>query len=80
MWGRQDKVWQQYSRSVIATDAQEALFLQEFLQQTTTEQQHVPHLEVMDLQQYRLLKHPTKVRSALKKRVYIPFVFVVGKN
>ncbi|MEI8278799.1 MAG: hypothetical protein WCG87_03490 [Bacteroidota bacterium] len=80
MWGKQDKVWQQYSGSIIAADAQEALFLQTFMQQTTTKQQHVSQLEIVDIQKYKMLKQANKVRNALKQRAYIPFVFVVGKN
>jgi hypothetical protein len=34
----------------------------------------------MDLQRYKLIKQEKKVKAALRDRLNVPFVFLVGKN
>jgi hypothetical protein len=80
MWNGQDKVWSHYRKDIIAADAHAAAFLSAYLRNMAIHKTHVPLLEVADLQKYKVIKHPGKVKAALRDRTSIPFVFVIGKN
>jgi len=81
MWHRQDKVWMHYLNDIIAADVASAVFLASHLRQLIWTCQEARFLEVMDLQHYRVLRQPDRVRAAIKcQRLQQPFVFAVGKN
>ena len=80
MWQGQDKTWLHYVKDIIAADVYSAVFLASYLRQTSIKRSYIPALEVIDLQKYKVIKDVRKVRAALKERLNIPFVFVVGKN
>lgn len=81
MWHRKNKVWMHYLNDIIAADVSSAVFLAAYLRQLIWNCQEARYLEIVDLQQYRVLRQPTKVRAAIKRqRLQEPFVFAVGKN
>lgn len=69
-----------YIKDIIASDVYSAVFLASYMRQATLNRSYTDSLEVVDLQKYKVLKQPQKVRQAIRERVNIPFVFVVGKN
>lgn len=79
MWG-QDKVWLHYRKDIMAADMNAASFLSSFLRNLTINKTYTQHLEVVDLQKYKVVKQAPKVQTALRERTSVPFVFVVGKN
>jgi len=80
MWQGQDKTWLHYVKDIIAADVYSAVFLASYLRQGAIRKTYVPALEVIDLQKYKVIKEVKKVNMALRERIHIPFVFVVGKN
>ena len=79
MW-HGNKVWLHYVKNIIAADVSSAVFLASFLRYIELSKNHASSIEIVDLQKYKVIRQDTKVRSALRERVNIPFVFVVGKN
>ncbi len=79
MW-RENKTWLHYVKNIIAADVSSALFLVSYLRQCRISKNYAAALEIIDLQKYKVIKKDAKVRVALRERVNIPFVFVVGKN
>jgi hypothetical protein len=80
MWQGQDKTWLHYVKDIIAADVYSAVFLASYLRQGALRKSYVPALEIIDLQKYKVVTDVKKVARALRERVHIPFVFVVGKN
>lgn len=80
MWNGQDKVWSHYRKDIIAADAHAAALLSSYLRNMAIHKTYVQQLEVADLQKYKIIKQPGKVKTALRERTSIPFVFVIGKN
>jgi hypothetical protein len=80
MWKGQDKTWLHYVKDIIAADVYSAVFLASYLRQVAITKSYVPALEVIDLQKYKVIKETKKVSQALRERMSVPFVFVVGKN
>ncbi|MBS1587230.1 MAG: hypothetical protein JSS82_16975 [Bacteroidetes bacterium] len=80
MWQGQDKTWLHYVKDIIAADVYSAVFLASYLRQGSLKRSYVPALEVIDLQKYKVVTDVKKVGKALRERMHIPFVFVVGKN
>jgi len=80
MLSGQDKVWIHYRNDIIASDVTSAIFLSAMLRHNALHRSYVHHLEIIDLQKYKVLKDPVKVRIALRERMHVPFVFVTGKN
>jgi hypothetical protein len=80
MWNEKKKEWIHHTKSIIAANATMGEFLACYLTHVATNNLHVHHLEVIDMHTYKVIKQPKKVRTALKERVYIPFVFPIGKN
>ena len=79
MWG-EDKVWLNYRKDIMAADMQAATFLSSFLRNLAINKGYAQHLEVIDLQKYKVLKQAPKVLVSLRERIGVPFVFTVGKN
>lgn len=80
MWSGYDKVWMHYINDIIAADVYSAVFLATYMRQTVLTKQYINFLEIIDLQKYKVIRSFPKVRSAIKERSKIPFVFVVSKN
>ena len=79
MW-RKDKVWMHYLNDIISADVATAVFLSSFMRHLSRTGNHAHTLEVMDVQRYRVIRKPARVRATLHSRLQVPFVFVVGKN
>lgn len=80
MWGKQNKVWIKYRSNIIATDVTTAIFLSGYLKYSSLHKSYVNKMEVLDLQRYKLITRPNKVKAALNDRLDIPFVFAICKN
>lgn len=79
MW-RENKVWLHYVKNIIASDVHSAVFLASYLRYSVINKDYASSLEIIDLQKYKVIKQAPKVRLALRDRIQIPFVFIVGKN
>ena len=77
---RKNKVWIHYVKNIIAADVPSAVFLASYLRYSDIKKDYVSALEIFDLQKYKLITKPIKVRIALRERMHIPFLFLVGKN
>ncbi len=80
MWSGEDKVWTRFRPDVTAADRAAASLLISYLRWAADKRIHPRHLEVYDLQRYKVIRRPRKVRAALDRRLHLPFVFVAGKN
>lgn len=81
MWSSgQDKVWMHYLNDIIAADVASAVFLSSYMRMTVRGRAAAQYHEVADLQRYKLVRSPRKVRAAMANRIHLPFVFVLGKN
>ena len=79
MW-QKNKTWLHYIKNIIAADMSSALFLASYMHKCNITKNYASSLEIIDLQKYKVIKKDAKVRIALRERVGIPFIFVVGKN
>ena len=79
MWEKQQS-WFRYFRHVDAVDFDSALQLALFLRKTTINRSHAQSLTVLDMNNYRVVDKPNKVRAALAEHRNTPFVFFVGRN
>lgn len=79
MWN-QNKAWLHYVKNIIAADVSSAVFLASYLNYMTNSRCYLAALEIVDLQKYKIIKDTPKLRSALRERTKVPFVFVVCKN
>ena len=79
MWSG-NKVWLHYVKNIIAADVPSAVFLASYLRYSGVTQDYASYLEVIDLQEYKVIKKPVRVAKALRERMNLPFVFVVGKK
>jgi hypothetical protein len=75
-----NKVWMHYLNDIIAADVASAVFLSSYMRIALRGKANPMYHEVADLQRYKLIRTPKKVRSALANRVHLPFVFVLSKN
>lgn len=80
MWQGQDKVWLQFRRDILATDIPSGTFLADYLRHIGIHNLHANYLEIVDLQKYKVIRTPNKIRAALRDRAFVPFIFVVGRN
>ena len=79
MW-HGNNTWMHYVKNIIAADVSSAIFLASYLRHSNMSKNYASSLEIIDLQKYKVIKQHAKVRIALRERINIPFVFVVGKN
>ena len=79
MWNG-NKVWLHFLNNILAADSGSAAFLGSYLRRSGGSMANAPFIEIIDLQKYKVIKQPHKVRAALRERLHIPFIFVVGKN
>ena len=79
MW-QGENIWIHYVKNIIAADVSSAIFLASYLRRSNMNKSYVAHLEVIDLQKYKVIKKKNKVRAALNEAMNTPFIFFVGKN
>lgn len=80
MWSRKNKVWMHYLHDIIAADVASGVFLAQFLRRLRMTRDFVSAMEIIDLQQYRVIKKPTKVKAIINELKDESFVFLVCKN
>ncbi len=80
MWEENDTEWTHFRQDLMARHRASARLLAEFLRRVDKHHLHTAALEVIDLQKYKFITQPRKVRVALRERLHLPFVFVVGRN
>ena len=76
---RKNKIWLSL-KNIIAADVSSAVFLDSFLHTNAITREYASSLEIADIQKYKMIRKAAKVRVALRERIHIPFVFVIGKN
>ena len=69
-----------YLHDIIAADLASGVFLAHFLRQLRLTRNYVSSLEIMDLQRYKVITKPSKVKVSIRNADESSFVFVVGKN
>jgi len=79
MW-QENKTWLHCINNIIAADIASAAFLASYLHRSRVTKNYASSLEIIDLQKYKVIKKEGKVRIALRERLGIPFIFIVGKN
>jgi len=79
LWERQ-KQWHNYGTGVLATEYEDALFLKRWFRDMIVRQKDIAGFEIIDLQRYKVIRDPRKVKIAIHKRIDVPFVFVSGNN
>ena len=79
MWHK-DKEWLHFVKDIIASDVPSAIFLSTYLEYKEITGNFVASLEIIDVHKNKIIKKEHKVRTALYRRVGMPFIFVVGKN
>ena len=77
---RQNKVWLHYVKNIIAADVSSAVFLASYLRYTEINHDYASGFEIIDLQKYKIITRPSKIRQAMKEDLKTPFIFVAGKN
>ena len=77
---RENNGWMHYVKNIIAADVPSAVFLASYLRYTGISKDYTTSLEVIDLQKYKVISTPDKVRKALNSGGFAPFIFIVGKN
>ncbi len=77
---RQNKVWLHYVKNIIAADVSSAVFLASYLRHSEIRWDYASSFEIIDLQKYKIITQPAKIRLALKEEIRTPFIFVTGKN
>lgn len=80
MWEDNDTEWTHFRQDVMAHNRASAAVLVQFLKRVNKQRLYTTSLEVIDLQRYRFITKPKKVQAALRERLHLPFVFVVGRN
>lgn len=80
MWYGNNKTWTQFISGISASDEATAHFLWRYTRYLIVNRAQLAAMEVIDLQKYKIIKHPRKVRQAFNDRLHIPFVFLSCKN
>jgi hypothetical protein len=79
MWG-EHKIWHRFLNDIIAADSGSAHFLATYLDHIRISKKYICSLEVVDLQKYKIITQPVKVRIAMRERLHIPFIFLNCRN
>ncbi len=79
MWNR-NKLWFRYVNNVLAADQEAAVLLTNYLQSINRGRRYVFAFDVIDLQKYKVISRPEKVRQSLANRGSTPFIFLICKN
>ncbi|MCB0698629.1 MAG: hypothetical protein H6551_02035 [Chitinophagales bacterium] len=81
MWNRyKSTVWIHYSDDIIASDEPSANFLADYKRFVTLNRSYANAMEIMDLQRYKVITEPRKVRSFMREYNDASFVFLICKN
>lgn len=81
MWGKKNITWLHFEeQNILACDASSALFLARYLHHVYIHRAYLQQLEVVDLQKYRIVRHPKKIYTVIREQASVPFIFVVAKN
>ena len=80
MWDRQHKLWLYLKGDIIASDRKSAVFMSDYIRHINIHKIYLNSLEVADLQRYKLISTPKKVKIAINERLSVPFVFIFCKN
>lgn len=80
MWFNNKHIWLHYAKDILAADEGSARFLQRYLYFANIYRAHFSVMEVIDLQKYKIVRHPRKVKQSVKERLHIPFVFLSCNN
>lgn len=80
MWSGKNRVWMHYLNDIIAADVSSAVFLSSVMKGLVRNSESARYMEIIDLQQYRVIRKFQKVKAAISTKRGIPFVFVIGKN
>ena len=79
MW-QEENTWLHYVKNIIAADIPSAVFLATYLKEINYSKHFIATLEIIDLNRYRIVKKPNKIKMLLSESGLRPFVFVVCKN
>ncbi len=81
MFRRSEQIWKQYPQNITAVNNKEAVYLLHYISYVRITRCHLPLIEVIDLQHYRIVRKKNLVGKLLslpeKKRL---FLFPVNKN
>ncbi len=78
---RGEKIWFHFPQDIIAPDVREAAYLALFQKWTNISRTYLRHLEVVDLQQYRLVTRKNKIYNILRRPPSEQaFLFIINKN
>jgi hypothetical protein len=80
MWSRKNKVWMHYLHDIIAADVASGVFLAQFLRRLRMTRDYVHSMEIIDLQRYKVIKKPSRVKAAINDLKSESFVFLISKN
>lgn len=80
MWGGKDKLWTHYTKGILAADIASGRFMLGFMRMQSIHRAYLDVLEVADLQKYKVIKSPKKIKTYIIERANIPFVFFYCKN
>ena len=80
MWFNNKHIWLHYTKNIIAADEISANFLARYLHFVSIYRAHLSVMEVIDLQKYKVIKQQKKVRTAVKQRLHLPFIFLSCNN
>ena len=69
-----------YLHDILAADLSSGVFLAHFQRQLRITRNYINSLEIMDLQRYKVVSKPSKVKVYIRNADESSFVFVVGKN
>ncbi len=80
MWGRTHRIWKQHTQQVLAVEEIDAQFLVAFLVYIKQQRLDCDVAEILDLQRYKRICKPKKVKVMMKERCDEPFVFISCRN
>ncbi len=81
MWDNGDKVWEHHKEGILATDANTAKLLHEYLKFVRISRSYAQHMEIIDLQRYKVERNARKVKQALGDGQHKePFIFIQYLN
>jgi len=80
MWSKKHKIWKQYQKNIVAKDSYNAAFLFAYMNYVSSQRLQYSSAEIMDLQQYKLIKRPQQVRRIARENRSEPFIFLYSLN
>lgn len=81
MWqSKENKTWGHYRDDILAIDVDSAQFIADYIRHSFINSTHLSSIRIIDLQRYKIIRQPRKVKSALRERSAVPFVFIACNN